>query len=182
MSKPVTEDELIAKVQHPRVTLEYLLDQIVSASYTLLPNGRTTICQLELKNGFTVEGKSACVHRDNYNEDLGNRIAHENAVNEIWPLLGYELASKINSSEATTGEDGAPKGQPERSEGAATWEDRVRQEAAELSDRMSKLDLFIADDFKFLSLPDRQQRLLKEQRQAMGSYHNILEARMGEYL
>jgi hypothetical protein len=99
---------------------------------------------------------------------------------EVFDVSYQEMAiSHIPSqSEATTEEDGAPKTQPERSEGATTWEDRVRQEEAELSDRLAKLDLFIADDFKFLSLPDRQQRLLKEQREAMNSYRIILEARL----
>lgn len=87
-----------------------------------------------------------------------------------------------SQSEAPSGENGAPKTQPERSEGATTWEDRVRQEGAELRDRLSKLDFFIADDSKFLSLPDRQQRLLKEQREAMGSYLTILGARLDEDL
>lgn len=81
-------------------------------------------------------------------------------------------------SEATTGEDDAPETQPERSEGATTWEDRVLREGAELRNRLSKLDLFIVDDFKFLSLPDRQQRLLKEQREVMNSYLTILGARL----
>ena len=87
-----------------------------------------------------------------------------------------------SQSEATTGENGAPETQPERSEGATTWEDRVRQEGAELRDRLEKLDLFIADDFKFLSLPDCQQRLLKEQREVMNSYLTILGARLDEDL
>ena len=87
-----------------------------------------------------------------------------------------------SQGEAPSGEDGAPETQPERSEGATTWEDRVRQEGAELRDRLSKLDFFIADDSKFLSLPDRQQRLLKEQREAMSSYLNILGARLNEDL
>lgn len=87
-----------------------------------------------------------------------------------------------SETEAPTGENGAPETQPERSEDATTWEDRVRQEGAGLRDRLEKLDLFIADDFKFLSLPDRQQRLLKEQREAMKSYLIILGARLDEDL
>ena len=87
-----------------------------------------------------------------------------------------------SETEAPTGENGAPETQPERSEDATTWEDRVRQEGAGLRDRLEKLDLFIADDFKFLSLPDRQQRLLKEQREAMNSYLTILGARLDEDL
>lgn len=85
-------------------------------------------------------------------------------------------------SEVPTGENDAPEMQPERSEAATTWEDRVRQEGAELRERLSNLELFLADDFKFHSLPDDQQRLLVEQKDAMRVYLNILGARLKEDL
>jgi hypothetical protein len=50
-----------------------------------------TFCVLVLQNGFTVHGVSACAAKENYNKEIGERIAKENAVNQIWPLLGYEL-------------------------------------------------------------------------------------------
>lgn len=78
-----------------KVTQKDVDDQIVGVTYTVLPNGRTTICQLTLQNGFTVEGQSACVSLENYNKEIGDSIAYEDAVNKIWPLLGYALASKL---------------------------------------------------------------------------------------
>lgn len=54
-----------------------------------------TFCVLVLKNGFTVSGTSACASPDNFNAELGRKIARQNAVNEIWPLMGYELRSKL---------------------------------------------------------------------------------------
>ena len=54
-----------------------------------------TMCFLVLKNGFTVHGTGACASAANYNEAIGRRIARENAVREIWPLMGYALRSKL---------------------------------------------------------------------------------------
>ena len=54
-----------------------------------------TFCVLVLKNGFTVTGESACASPENFDAELGNKIARQNAVNKIWPLMGYELKSKL---------------------------------------------------------------------------------------
>ena len=54
-----------------------------------------TFCVLVLKNGFTVTGESACASPENFDAEIGRRIARENAVQKIWPLMGYELRSKL---------------------------------------------------------------------------------------
>lgn len=54
-----------------------------------------TFCVLILKNGFTVTGESACASPANFNADIGKKIARENAVQKIWPLMGYELRTKL---------------------------------------------------------------------------------------
>ena len=201
MSKPVTEDELIAKATGPRVTKEELEANVAGYGIFNVYEALTalgvpaldatkllTIAVVTTKNGFTVVGESACAWPANFDADIGGRLALGDAKNKLWALMGYHLKEQLftnthpSQGEAPTGEGGAPETQPERSEGATTWEDRVRQEGAELRDRLEKLDLFIADDFKFLSLPDRQQRLLKEQREAMNSYLTILGARLDEDL
>lgn len=56
-----------------------------------------TFCVLVLRNGFTVTGESACASPENFNAEIGKRIARENAVAKIWPLLGYELRSKLTA-------------------------------------------------------------------------------------
>ncbi len=55
-----------------------------------------TFCVLILRNGFTVTGESACASPENFNEELGRKIARQNAVSKIWPLMGYELRSKLS--------------------------------------------------------------------------------------
>ena len=54
-----------------------------------------TFCVLTLRNGFTVTGESACASSDNYNEEVGKRVARQRAIDKIWPLMGYELKSKL---------------------------------------------------------------------------------------
>ncbi len=54
-----------------------------------------TFCVLVLRNGFTVTGESACASPENFNADIGRRIARENAVQKVWPLMGYELRTKL---------------------------------------------------------------------------------------
>ena len=50
-----------------------------------------TFCVLVLKNGFTVTGESACASPENFDAEIGRKIARQNAVAKIWPLMGYEL-------------------------------------------------------------------------------------------
>ena len=55
-----------------------------------------TFCVIVLKNGFTVTGESACASPENFDADLGRKIARANAVNKIWPLLGFALKQRLH--------------------------------------------------------------------------------------
>lgn len=55
-----------------------------------------TFCVLVLRNGFTVTGESACASPENFDAEIGRKIARQNAVAKIWPLMGYELRSKLS--------------------------------------------------------------------------------------
>ncbi len=59
------------------------------------PLSLLTFCVLVLRNGFTVTGESACASPENFNADIGRRIARENAINKVWPLLGFRLRDKL---------------------------------------------------------------------------------------
>lgn len=54
-----------------------------------------TFCVLRLQNGFTVTGESACASPENFDAEIGRKIARQNAVQKIWPLMGYELRTKL---------------------------------------------------------------------------------------
>lgn len=61
-----------------------------------------TFCVLVLKNGFTVTGESACASPENFDADLGRKIARQNAVNKIWPLMGYALKQRLHDEQKPT--------------------------------------------------------------------------------
>lgn len=70
---------------HPPVPAEHPLRQL-------------TICVLVLKNGFTVEGTSACASPENFDRELGRKIARRNAVDKIWALEGYLLRQRLHDA------------------------------------------------------------------------------------
>lgn len=57
-----------------------------------------TFCVLVLRNGFTVTGESACASPENFDAELGRKIARQNAVSKVWPLMGYALKQKLAES------------------------------------------------------------------------------------
>lgn len=57
-----------------------------------------TFCVLVLNNGFTVTGESACASPENFDAELGRKIARQNAVQKLWPLMGYVLKQRIHEA------------------------------------------------------------------------------------
>lgn len=60
------------------------------------PLGLLTFCVLVLKSGFTVTGESACASPENFDAELGRKIARQAAVNKVWPLMGYALKQRLH--------------------------------------------------------------------------------------
>lgn len=56
-----------------------------------------TFCVLHLRNGFTVTGESACASPENFDAEIGRKIARQNAVQKIWPLLGFRLRDELTA-------------------------------------------------------------------------------------
>lgn len=71
-------------------------EQPAADNSDLLPLDLLTFCVLVLRNGFTVTGESACASPENFDAEIGRKIARTNAVSKIWPLMGYELKSKLS--------------------------------------------------------------------------------------
>lgn len=110
------EQEIVAKgLNAPRVTPADIEAAIAAETYFTAAQGAQhpdavrrggvplsggplrllTLCVLTLRNDFTVTGESACASRENFDAEVGRKIARANAVNKIWPLLGYELRSML---------------------------------------------------------------------------------------
>lgn len=100
----ITEEELKAAAVAPRVTLEDVKASIQSERF--IYDGTLTLCILTLTNGIKLTGESACASPANYNKEIGDKLAREQAIGKIWPLLGFELKTKLSLIEKA----GAPAG------------------------------------------------------------------------
>lgn len=86
-------DELLAASPAERVTPDYIKSRLGVPIFTRFSE-TVTICHLCVDNGFSVRGESACVSPENYNQEIGEKIAYENAFRQLWPLFGFLLAEK----------------------------------------------------------------------------------------
>lgn len=90
------QDEIKAKgLTAPRITPEHIEKVQVAGQYHVFPGTTVTVCCITLRNGFTVVGESACADPANFDEDLGRKIAYDNARNKIWQLEGYLLRQSL---------------------------------------------------------------------------------------
>ena len=96
MSEQDIEKEIQAKgLTAPRLTPEHIDNTIYSEQYYVFPGTALTVCALTLTNGFNVIGESAAASLDNFNEEIGRKIARENARDKIWQLEGYLLKQSL---------------------------------------------------------------------------------------
>lgn len=119
MSTDPTEQEIAAVSTAPRVTPADIEANIASEYYFTAMEGvegtdpkatvygqwdeefpdelgTLTFCVLILRNGFMVTGESAYASPENFDAEIGRRIARENAVQKMWPLMGYALKGWID--------------------------------------------------------------------------------------
>ena len=60
-----------------------------------VPLSLLTFCVLILRNGFTVTGESACASPENFDADIGKKVARTEAVGKVWKLMGYQLKTEL---------------------------------------------------------------------------------------
>ena len=66
-------------------------------TYEIPPLHLLTFCVLVLRNCFTVTGEAYCASPEDFDAEIGRRTARKNAVQKIWPLMGYELRSQLTA-------------------------------------------------------------------------------------
>lgn len=90
------ESEIQAKgLNAPRLTPALIDAAIVSEQYHVFAGSTLTVCALTLRNGYIVTGESAAASPENFDKEIGRKIARENARNKIWALEGYLLREKL---------------------------------------------------------------------------------------
>lgn len=77
------------------LTIQDIKSKIVSKTFTNLPSGKVIVCELILKNGFSVRGESAKVSKEGFDQKIGEKIAEDNAIDKIWLIEGYLLQEKL---------------------------------------------------------------------------------------
>lgn len=96
MNEQEVEKEIAAKnLTAPRITPDDVDAAIASEDYHVFGGTTLTVCCLRLANGFTVTGESACASPENFDAELGRKIARDNARQKIWALEGYRLRSDL---------------------------------------------------------------------------------------
>jgi hypothetical protein len=178
MNDQQIEQEIQAKgLTAPRVTPQDIEANIASAHYftaaqgcagscnmSVLPDGWVqplnllTFCVLVLRNGFTVTGESACASPENFDAEVGRKIARANAISKVWPLMGYALKERLAAQ-------------------SPDFRTRVRAEAAELDERIKKLAAFTSTN-TFHELPNEERVRLLAQLAAMDDYSGCLAQRI----
>jgi hypothetical protein len=173
-SDAAIEREIVAKGKTaPRVTPADIEANIASEHYFTAADGATsrdavnsegwqcavpahlkllTLCVLVLQNGFTVTGESACASPENFDAEIGRKIARENAVQKIWPLT--------------------PSLQPHQQ--------RVVDERAELDARADRLGAFIEGPV-FDTLPEDERTRLSRQHGLMRDLSDVLSDRIAAF-
>ena len=95
-----SENEIEKEIQEkgleaPRLTPARIDEVIMDSQYHVFDGSQLTVCCITLRNGFTVVGESACASPENFDEELGRKIAFEKARDKIWPLEGYLLKQML---------------------------------------------------------------------------------------
>lgn len=122
MNTEIETDILAKGLTAPRVTMEAIEANIDRAFYFTAAQGAEkaardngsyyagdpmhgealgllTFCVLVLRNGFTVTGESACASPENFDAEIGRKIARQKAIEKCFPLMGYELRSKLSAND-----------------------------------------------------------------------------------
>lgn len=108
MSTMQAGEDLAAKgATAPRVSLDDIRANIRSEYYVMANEAvgggvpldaalsLLTVCFLVTQNGYVVMGKSAPASAENFDAEKGRTFAKDDAMRQLWPLMGYALKEKL---------------------------------------------------------------------------------------
>lgn len=179
MDRETLETTLQDQAKAPRVTLDDVKGAISSVHYFTAREGvegtyvggvedeclqdaealkLMTFCVIVDKYGFTFIGSSAVASPENFNREIGEKLAYDRAFNQMWMPMGYYLKRSMTNT------------QPQET----TWQDRLKSEAVELSAKIEKIKTRIESDAD----TGIDKQLLIQQKSSMLEYLEILADRM----
>lgn len=88
---------IVAQKTGKKVTESSIKAKIDSVNYETLVMGDTigTLCIITMKNGWISTGFSAPADTTNFDKDVGQRYAYDNAFKPLWQLEGYLLRETL---------------------------------------------------------------------------------------
>lgn len=107
MSVQHTDQEAAAVAKAPRVSLasieaairaryDFTADKALGEGIPIVDELKIlSVCILVMRNGFVIIGKSAPASPENFNAELGRKFAYEDAIRQLWPLMGYALRDRL---------------------------------------------------------------------------------------
>jgi len=102
MDENKLEQEIVKKgLTAPRLTPASIDALITDEAYYVFPGTTTTICRLTLRNGFSTIGESAAVSLENFDSEIGQKVARDNAREKIWALAGFLLKNQLSDTPIT---------------------------------------------------------------------------------
>lgn len=150
----------------PRLTPDMISSLIASTVYHVFEGTCLTVCVLTLRNGFTVTGESACASPENFNKEIGERIAYSNAREKIWALAGYALKERLYRKQESENRH---------------WAVKLKVEYLQLSNRIYKLNTFITDNPIYEKMSYDEKQLYVDQLDSMIVYRDTLKKRLDNH-
>jgi hypothetical protein len=101
------EDKIEGEIQSkglnaPRLNPAHIDSKILAEQYHVFPGTTLTVCCMILQNGFTVTGESAAASPENFDAEIGKKIARSNAREKIWALEGYLLRQQLSENKSAS--------------------------------------------------------------------------------
>lgn len=106
----VTKDDVLATIasEHYCTALQGVAFASVGRHLEEIPAalGEVTICVLLLKNGHKIVGvNTGAISPKLFDAELARKLAREDAIDRIWPLLGYQLRERLHANGGVLPED-----------------------------------------------------------------------------
>lgn len=96
--RPLTSAEMANRAEKQtglKLTADELRAQIHMVQFFRVGQTTTTLCAMQMRNGFLVLGKSACIDPANFDVEIGRTVAYNDAFSKLWELEGYQLMTGV---------------------------------------------------------------------------------------
>lgn len=70
-----------------KITVEEINGLINDTEY--FTKDTMTYCRITMKCKYVFTGESACMNPADFNKEIGEKVAYQNAFNKIWSHLGF---------------------------------------------------------------------------------------------